>query len=493
MTSKEAVEAIRLKNPQLSNLSDADLLSASIRQDPSRAKTITDYNPSAVAPKPVQNKPQASLPVKKQAEPFNLGEFGKGVIKRAGNTVASMVDMLPTAVKGAGFALNPLQSVINKATGVKNPLENVARKISTSKPVEEAKKHLDYNNKSQRLGGYAETAGEILLSGGTKAGSKILADTVGTVAGKLEKNAIKKLDPKKIKNTVSEIIQDKKANLPKAKDVLTSIKTKGVKTYEDLRKAIEDKTTELVTEVDNHLATNPQKYKIDDLGFSQKVGEAELKTNYVGNALNHLQETYTKSGDVVGAERIKQLTAKATNEGLSSSEINKLAREYGSEFGSKAFSKTGEPLTSVNAQLAENTRTGVKNTLKKLNPDSPIGTIDKAISQNIKVKQMVGKMEENVRALTAKIKKENSLMKFGRFVGKGAGRLVNTGLAGAPREFLTSFLPSNIGNKTMNSLDIEAALAKNLKKLEELSKLDLKEVSKSQLRKIENFLNNLYK
>jgi hypothetical protein len=335
----------------------------------------------------------------------------------------------------------------------------------------------------------AGEAGSVAVSGALKTAEK----GTGALAGALEKKAVSKLGQikKAVKDTASTIVQDKKANLPMVKEVLTKIETKGVKTYEELRGALEAKTNNLKESVNSKLSENKNIYKLDDLHVTHKVGETEVKANFVDKALNHLQELYTSTDDIVSAEKTKQLIAKAKKDGLSSTEINQISRDYGTEFGAKAFNKIGEPLTSVNAQSYENVRKGVKSTVRGLNPKSGVEAIDQELSRTIKVKQMIGKMEENVRALNAKIKKTGKLEKFGRFVGKGAGRIINASMAGAPREFLTSFLPSNIGNKVMNSLDIEEVLAKNLKKLEELNKLDLKGANQSQLRKIESFLKTL--
>ena len=74
------------------------------------------------------------------------------------------------------------------------------------------------------------------------------------------------------------------------------------------------------------------------------------------------------------------------------------------------------------------------------------------------------KMEAAVLKLENKIKKRGLLEKIGRSLG----RTVDVVTGGSLRGFLTSFLPSNIGNKVLNSLDLQNLLSKNLTKLEKL-------------------------
>ena len=53
-------------------------------------------------------------------------------------------------------------------------------------------------------------------------------------------------------------------------------------------------------------------------------------------------------------------------------------------------------------------------------------------------------------------------------MSRGVGKTVDVATFGGPRGFFTSFLPSNIGNKTLNSFDIEKNLVRNLDKLSKL-------------------------
>jgi hypothetical protein len=83
---------------------------------------------------------------------------------------------------------------------------------------------------------------------------------------------------------------------------------------------------------------------------------------------------------------------------------------------------------------------------------------------------LVNNMIEKVSALQSKFKKESALMSAGRKAGKTAGRVIDVVSGGTIRGLLTSFLPSNIGNKIMNSVDLQRALRKNLIEINKLNK-----------------------
>ena len=73
-------------------------------------------------------------------------------------------------------------------------------------------------------------------------------------------------------------------------------------------------------------------------------------------------------------------------------------------------------------------------------------------------------MSFNILSFTSSALKRGLLEKIGRSLG----RTVDVVTGGSLRGFLTSFLPSNIGNKVLNSLDLQNLLSKNLTKLEKL-------------------------
>jgi len=252
--------------------------------------------------------------------------------------------------------------------------------------------------------------------------------------------------------------------------VLSQLDTKGkksVSTYDDLSQRLGSAIEENQAKTDLEYAKDTTPVKLNDL--TQKTpGAAPI--NYVSEALKGLQEFYTKSRDVQSAAWVKNMLARAKTTGLTPAEINQIAKKYGGEFGTKAFSKvTGEPLTSVNAQAYENIRTGLKLTARSFLKDDAAKALDKATSDMIRVKEAADKVLEKVNALDQRIQQRGILTRLGRALGG----VVDIATGGLVRGFFQKILlDSNRGNKSYNSIQIEENLKANLKKLQYLEKVN---------------------
>ncbi len=112
-------------------------------------------------------------------------------------------------------------------------------------------------------------------------------------------------------------------------------------------------------------------------------GASAVTTNPVQDAIDQLKAHYTATNEGQGSalSKIKALEEKANTVGLTSKELDNLAKEHGRVMPS-AFSKTGEPLTGLNKQATENARSGVKatarNVLGQPNPEAA-----KAVQGNV--------------------------------------------------------------------------------------------------------------
>lgn len=262
----------------------------------------------------------------------------------------------------------------------------------------------------------------------------------------------------------------KMQDIPKGIKVFSRLDTDGVKTFKDLEKVVNSGISKNTAEVDAIYNSVGGTSKLPDLNKVTKVKlgnrTTDVKVNYVEDALNHLEEAYSKSGLKADEARIKLLREQAQIDGLTPSEINLLAREYGTEFGNKAFNAKGDALTSVNAKAYENTRSGIKETAREFLPDNASKTLDLETSEMIRVKKLTNKMSEAVSSLEAKITKRNILEKMGRGVATG----IDMATGGALRAFTARLLPSNVGIKTMNALELQQTLGKNLKIIKEALK-----------------------
>lgn len=142
--------------------------------------------------------------------------------------------------------------------------------------------------------------------------------------------------------------------------------------------------------------------------------------------------------------------------------MNDISRVYGQEFGSKAFGKTGEPLTSTNAQAFETTRSGLKGVARQGLGGPEAQAIDGKLSALYDTRKLVDRNAEAVTKLQRRIQERGLVEKAGYYVAKYADVLTG----GTIRGFVGGVLPRGAGYKTMNALDIEAALRDNLDVIE---------------------------
>ena len=248
---------------------------------------------------------------------------------------------------------------------------------------------------------------------------------------------------------------------------LESIDTKGVKTFKDLETKLSNKITELSKNIDKKLDKDPSVQKLKDIVTKAKsISGKEVKTNYVKIALEHLKEVYKKTGDDVGVQNIKDTIKKATTTGLTKKEIQNIARSYGVEFGKKAFSKTGEPLTSVNSKLYETIRKGVKEKARETATGLGTKEMDKTMSAIYRTRDLIRKNKEEANKLQQKIQERG----LGEKLGRGAFNVLNVATMGGLKGFIERGMGRGTGLKTLNYIELEKNIAKNLKLLEKANK-----------------------
>ncbi len=291
-------------------------------------------------------------------------------------------------------------------------------------------------------------------------------NSANTVAGEVKGGIFNPPTPEELKakldSTVGKIIQGKTEDIQGATKALANLDTKGVKTYDDLSSLVKNQTSALSQKQDELLSQFPDAHPVSD--FNTTIGK--ITTNPVNTAIDHLKELYTNSARYQDLARIQDLQTTAESQGLSLQQVNDLAREYGIE--KSGFSNTtGNPLTSVNAKMYENTRKALKSSFRDLLPDpikqASIG-IDTGISNNINLNDLTDKMVESVNQLQQKIVKRGIVETIANKTSKIADALTLHSLRG----LLTGIAQSNVGLKTMNSIAIEKALSGNLSKVTDL-------------------------
>lgn len=275
------------------------------------------------------------------------------------------------------------------------------------------------------------------------------------------------------RTAAGKVVQGEVSDAALAARTLPKIDTAGVKTYSDLSGRLQSRITEDLAKVDKEYAASKTRTKLAKLKTTVEsdVGgvKASAQINYVEEALKGLQELYFKTKDPASLARIKAVAEQARRQGLTADQINRIAREYGTEFGKKAFSaRTGDPLTSTNAQAFENVRTGVKETARGFLKTDAAKALDKGVADMIKVKKLVDDMAEKVNKLEQRVTKRNVIEK----VGRALGTAVDMATFGGLKAFVARIFPSNVGLKVQNSIDLQNQLSSNLELLKSLEKMD---------------------
>lgn len=291
------------------------------------------------------------------------------------------------------------------------------------------------------------------------AGTSIGGKLVGKAFGK------KPVDTKKISGA---IFQGKKAEQDIGARVLKGLDTGKVRTFDDLTKVISEGNKALTASKDELLRKTTDTFKLNKLKFSQKVGDKVVKTNFVDEALIQLKNQFKSTNDVKALSEINQLIAKSKKVGLTLTEVEKIARLHGSTL--KGFNISGQLSSGLNKQAAENTRSGVKNTIAELTGSkTKFKALDKQISESIKVEGLSKKMSEAVNKLTQRSVSVGPLAKLGGLVGKVVNIFSGGGASGIARSLLFGTTPSKAGQKVLNVLELERTLQKNLKLLQKAS------------------------
>jgi len=212
----------------------------------------------------------------------------------------------------------------------------------------------------------AKVAGKAGMEAVQTGANKVVGavDNLITDSKTLADDLITKSQPKvTLEQATGQIIQGKTGDVKQAVQAIGAVDTTGVKTYKDLLGKFKEKKPELLSVVDNELAKDTTQYSLDNLSTTVTTNSGKtVSTNYVDSAIKDLRELYSTTGDVKQLANLEELAAKGS---YTLKEVNDISRVYNSEFGQIAFSKFGDPLTSVNAQRFENTRKGLKDVARR--------------------------------------------------------------------------------------------------------------------------------
>lgn len=320
------------------------------------------------------------------------------------------------------------QNAVDNATSVKEGLGNIAKDTAIG-------------------------AGIGVLGGGLIGGASKLPKAPSVI-----KNAVvPDITPER---AVGYILQGSPQDKQLGMKALSNVDTSKVKTFKELSDKLIEKQKSLIDVVDNELLKDTKSYLPNELATKFKTkGGVVISKDYVNDSLNNLKEFYSTTGDTVKQVEIDEMLNKYKNSGLTRYEVNNIARTYNSEFGNKAFSpKSGEPLTSVNAQLFENNRKGLKEVARNGIGGKEAKEADDILSATYNTQRLIKNNVNAVNKLQQRIKDRGLLEKAGYYLTKYADILTGGTVRGA----VGGLLPRGVGNKVMNALDVEEMLAKNL-------------------------------
>lgn len=283
-----------------------------------------------------------------------------------------------------------------------------------------------------------------------------------------------------VDKAVWQIIQWDAKHIEKAKTALLSVDTKWVKDYKWLSQVIWSKKVAVMESLDDVLATNTNVFTPKDTTIISKVGTNWVKTstNHVWKMIDDLVEYYTRNADDYSRALVEDAKITYQKWWLSVAKINNLAKEYG--IVSKAFTKTWDPLTSVTKQAFENTRRWVKAFIRSQFDNDAAKLLDQSYSQLETTQMLVDNMAKKVNSLQQKVMDKWFIEKVWEKWWEAINFITQWWL----KALMSKFLPSNIWLKTMNSLEIEKHLVRNLKIIEKAEALINNGASVSQIQKV---------
>jgi len=329
--------------------------------------------------------------------------------------ISSVAQSNPRAAKDISSALNIILAGIGEGSataGEGSMIDSANKSLTANTPDVIGGIKSGINDATDAVKSGVENVKNTVGNAVDTAGNKI-SSTVGNIKERISPA----LTPEE---QIGKIIQGKTTDIPAAQRTFESL-GKDINPAKmesgDLSNAIQTKISDNLSKVDTYFANDTTPHQMSEFEQTTGKGASEVKTNYVQQAIDQLKAHYTATNDAAGLSDIKALEEKANTTGLSSQELNNLAKEHGTELP-KAFSKTGEPLSGLNKQATENTRAGVKTTardmLAKSDPEAAkaVAKLDKNTSDSIHTKNLIDKQIEKEAVDVQKNGKAGALQKW---------------------------------------------------------------------------------
>ena len=242
--------------------------------------------------------------------------------------------------------------------------------------------------------------------------------------------------------------------------------TKNIKTYKQLEDAIKKTERQIVNEEDELLKKYPEKIK--DWTTTQTVKwiwdqTDDVTRDYLDEWIELLKK-YNKN-DPAALRELEMLQNTKNTEWLTRLEAKDLARKLTTKLSKKFYNSNDELRNSMSAESYETIRKWIQNAVRDRLPDDALKSLDLEYSNLKTFEWLADDMTEKVNTLTQKLKEMWPIEKFWRKVWDTINRATGKGI----KWLVEKFLPSNMGNKINNSIDMELELSKNLSKLVDLN------------------------
>lgn len=381
-----------------------------------------------------------------------VAELGKVPLRAAGAAYGAVGDVI-------GQGVNSLTGDTQIKTLEQQRAENPAY-VGTEKLLgkEGARTAADITNVlgGEIVGAAAKPVGKLI----GKTAQEVFGAGKGAVSS--ISSAIKPLPS--VERAIGQVSQGKIGDMKSFEKALSTIDLKGIKSYDQLNAKFDEVIPALSERVDSELLKDTVIKPLSAFKTTLKTTSGKpIEVNYVQNAIKDLAELYDKTGDVVKKAELDDLLAQGDNLELTNKTVNDISRQYGQEFGDKAFSKvTGEPLTSVNSQKFETTRKGLKDVARSGLGGKEAKSLDDLLSSVYDAKKLTAKTSEAVNKLKQRIDERGWVSKAAYNVVKG----VDTLSGGVVRGVTDAVLNRGTGLKTLNALDLEKNLERNLSIIE---------------------------
>lgn len=357
-----------------------------------------------------------------QSEPNTLKGNAMGIANTAGQIGGGINDIIGEGIKAVAPGIPKLiQQVAQSPVGqgiAQRYQDYVKANPDKAKLLEDA---FNVIGASTAVEGGVEGVGKLadvapqLGKEAVQAGSD-LKSSVGNVISKAKEAISPTLTPEE---ATGKIIQGKIGDIPAAQRTFSSLPSDTgditKMSPKDLSEKVGTHIQNNLKEVDTHFANDTTPHTMEDFERTTGKGANAVKTNYVQQAMDQLKMFYEKTNDASGLSDIKSLEEKANTVGLTSQELNDLAKEHGSAI--KAFNANGEAASGLTKQAAENTRAGVKatarETLAQTDPEAAkeAARLDKETSDAIKTKKLLDKQVESENKGVQKNGKQGKIAK----------------------------------------------------------------------------------